>query len=721
MKNQSIRHPIRHPICHRERRKGAWRSSLSRLLRRSWLIAMTNVLLLSTNPVAAWSFSPIHHNLQIELEPSTGFARIEDTVHFKNSRGNCEPFYLHANLKLNPVPVGWQMKTSQGLLKIEFIKSSSTTCPETVTLNYSGILHDPSPGPDDSKDSSGFFFSGESYFYPQSKENLVTFEMRVSLPEPWQAVSQGKRLGDQLSGKRRIVSWKSSNPAEEIYLLGNKFHVYEAEHNGLNLYAFLLQKEDSLAGRYLETAKGYIGFYSRLIGPYPYEKFALVEDSRQTGYGMPSFTLMGSRIIRFPFILHSSYPHEILHNWWGNGVFSDLKQGNWSEGLTAYLADHLLLELQGMGAPYRFQGMMKFSNYVNEENDFSLRKFRYRDSMASQAIGYAKLLMVFHMLRTEVGDENFLKGLRKFYATYKYRHAGYEEMRQVFEKVSGRNLNGFFEQWIHRKGAPEIRLQQASYVAGKSRYDLGLTVEQGSPVFKLELPVAIWTSGTKVAEIHYVELDAERQDFNFRLSAEPVAVRLDPYNDVFRQLGAEEAPASLGQTYGAQTVTALLQEREKLSYWKFAQSVAKRVFTGDENAPEGSLWVFGRHHPMGKAFIEQLEKSGIILTERGVQIHDKSYIWSNHSFVFTLPRTDQRKGIMTWVIAGNAESVPGLMRKLPHYGKYGYLVFEGSAPDNREKGIWPSNPVGLQKVFKGGHPRLLPQQKPLVSFKPFPK
>jgi len=74
---------------------------------------------------------------------------------------------------------------------------------------------------------------------------------------------------------------------------------------------------------------------------------------------------------------------------------------------------------------------------------------------------------------------------------------------------------------------------------------------------------------------------------------------------------------------------------------------------------------------------------------------------------------------MTWVIAGNKESVPGLMRKLPHYGKYGYLVFEGSAPDNRGKGVWPSNPAGLEKIFKEEEPRFLSQQKSLVQFKPF--
>ena len=68
------------------------------------------------------------------------------------------------------------------------------------------------------------------------------------------------------------------------------------------------------------------------IGPYPYDKFALVENFWETGYGMPSFTLLGPEIIRFPFILHSSFPHEILHNWWGNSVFVDYAERQLDRG-----------------------------------------------------------------------------------------------------------------------------------------------------------------------------------------------------------------------------------------------------------------------------------------------------------------------------------------------------------------------------------------------------
>ena len=684
-------------------------------------------------PAESSSTSSIHHRLTIKLEPVTRFATIVDTVQFKPFRKNCESFSftLHAALKLSHhlLPAGWTMKTSvynniEGrLLKIDILKNDSTPCPETFSmeLGYSGVLLELSP--DETVGSGRFFIAGDSYFYPQFSEpsSLLRFEMQVSLPQPWHSMSQGQRFEGAVSQARNTVTWKSSKPSEEIYLIGDRYHIYEDEHNGLSLYAFLLDAEEKLAEKYLVTAKAYIDFYSKLIGPYPYEKFALVENSQQTGYGMPSFTLMGSRIIRFPFILNSSYPHEILHNWWGNGVFPDLKQGNWSEGLTAYLADHLLLELKGKGASYRFQEMMKFSNYVNEANDFPLSAFAYRDSMSSQAIGYAKLLMVFHMLRTQLGDANFIEGLQKFYTTFKYRYAGYADMEKVFEAVSGQNLSEFFEQWIHRKGAPEISLKESSYVAREGRYDLSVRVEQVSPRFKLRLPIAIWTLGSPVAEIYYVNLGRDRQTFNFNLTGEPLAVRLDPYNDVLRRLGAEESPASLSQTYGAQRVMATVSENEQSAYQPFAQAVAepKNILPAKTEYPDGGLWVFGHNHPLKKMLTAQLKQSGIEVEEGGIRIQGQTYPWENHSFVFTLNRIEPKQGTLTWVIADKEASIPGLIRKLPHYGKYGYLVFGGTAPDNRNKGIWPSNPIGLQKVFRKGHSLSLPEQKPLANFNPF--
>ena len=86
--------------------------------------------------------------------------------------------------------------------------------------------------------------------------------------------------------------------------------------------------------------------------------------------------------------------------------------------------------------------------------------------------------------------------------------------------------------------------------------------------------------------------------------------------------------------------------------------------------------------------------------------------------MFTLPRFDNEKGTLTWLIASSKDVIPGLIRKLPHYGKYGYLVFKGNGPENVVKGIWPSRPVKLQKIFSKGD-FSLPLQPPLVNFQLF--
>ena len=130
-----------------------------------------------------------------------------------------------------------------------------------------------------------------------------------------------------------------------MHLIAADFTEYSVQSDDVEVMAYLRTPDSNLATKYMDATERYLQLYEHMLGEYPYSKFALIENFWETGYGMPSFTLLGEQIIRFPFILESSYPHEILHNWWGNGVYLDYGSGNWSEGLTAYLADHLFREI----------------------------------------------------------------------------------------------------------------------------------------------------------------------------------------------------------------------------------------------------------------------------------------------------------------------------------------------------------------------------------------
>ncbi len=169
--------------------------------------------------------------------------------------------------------------------------------------------------------------------------------------------------------------------------------------------------------------------------------------------------LLGEKIIRFPWILYTSYPHELLHNWWGNSVYVDFEKGNWCEGLTAYMADHLLKEQAGQGADYRRTTLQKFTDYVNAENDFPVIEFRSRNNSAEEAIGYGKCLMFNHMLRKAMGDENFIKAYQSFYKDNIYKISTFDDIQESFQQFSENDLEPIFDQWLLRKGAPCLNYQ----------------------------------------------------------------------------------------------------------------------------------------------------------------------------------------------------------------------------------------------------------------------
>jgi hypothetical protein len=202
--------------------------------------------------------------------------------------------------------------------------------------------------------------------------------LEVQGPDGWQLVSPGSGSARDASGQAR---WRSTTPVDELHIVGGALTRYSRQAGAVSAEVFLRQPDAALAAKYLEATARNLEMYRTLIGPYPYEKFALVENFWETGYGMPSFTLLGSQIIRFPFILTSSYPHEILHNWWGNGVFVDYASGNWCEGLTAYLADHLYKEQQGQGAEYRRDTLKKYRDFVARCAGYSRSPNFFRDTV----------------------------------------------------------------------------------------------------------------------------------------------------------------------------------------------------------------------------------------------------------------------------------------------------------------------------------------------------
>ncbi|MFQ5902813.1 MAG: M20/M25/M40 family metallo-hydrolase, partial [Candidatus Binatia bacterium] len=565
----------------------------------------------------------------------------------------------------------------------------------------------------------GAYLAGSSFWYPIYGEGLVTFTLQVEVPSEWDAVSQGERTLHAREGDTTSVRWKLPVPQEEIFIVAGKFIQYTRPAGRVDAMVFLRTPDKDLADRYLDATARYIALYGKLIGPYPYGKFALVENFWETGFGMPSFALLGPKVIRFPFILHSSYPHEILHNWWGNSVFPDYTKGNWAEGLTAYLSDHLIREQRGNAVEYRQATLQKYADYVLSGRDFPLAQFRSRHSSSSEAVGYGKSLMFFHMLRMRLGDEAFVQGLQDFYGKNKFRLASFDDLRKSFEGASQEDLRSEFNQWVAQPGAPKINVSRAKVEPKGDSYVLTALLEQVQPggAYLLRIPVAVTMEGQDRAYQTVVITRKKRLELKVRVPARPLRLDVDPEFDLFRRLDRDEIPPALTGAFGAKRMLIILPSAATKNllqgYRELSESLRQSgpdevevtLDTEVERLPsDRAVTILGWENLFHSEIVSALSGHDVTINQRGVRIGHSEIRRKNHSVVLTARHPGNKDLSLIWIASDVPEALLGLGRKLPHYHKYSYLGFEGQEPVNVIKGRWPvlDSPMTVFVPLKDG-------------------
>ncbi|MEN8179923.1 MAG: M1 family aminopeptidase [Pseudomonadota bacterium] len=675
-----------------------------------WFILLIN---LAANTSYAASMV-IQHEIEVSLSPEKQTLKVKD--HIRLPENAPLEFKLHAGLDPRILTPGVLLTKIGAFTLGSPLQAYRVTLPEDVrdfTLEYGGkIAHQfrnrlESPGRSHQLLSgtiskNGVFLDAGVAWYPVFPDTLQNFQLTIDIPEDWLAVSQGAGPIEKRNQGKRTVIWRETHPQDDIYLIAAPFHFYSRKNQPVQAQVFLRKQDPALAKRYLDATEHYLSMYQELIGPYPYAKFALVENFWETGYGMPSFTLLGSRVIRLPFILHTSFPHEILHNWWGNGVYVDYPTGNWSEGLTAYLADHLLKEQQGKGINYRRSALQRFGDFVRSENDFPLTDFRSRHTTASQSVGYDKSLMLFHMLRRKLGDEQFIAGLQRFFKDNRFKTAGFTELQDAFEIVSSADLKDFFQQWTQRSGAPVLAVSDLKVEPRTKGFQLtgSLHQTQDSAPFQLDVPIIVYTEDSEQPIKQLLSIQSKTQEFSIDLPSRPLRLDIDPWFDLFRQLHVDEAPPTFGKLFGAEKILFVIpsdvSESQFEAYKRMAAQWSKgypdvsTVLDSDlELLPaEGNIWLLGWENRLLENLLKEYSIPQFAQQQGRFELAGESYQKNQDSLVFVNQGNESSDQIVGVIASHSAKAINGLTRKIPHYGKYSYLVFSGETPNNRLKGQW---------------------------------
>jgi aminopeptidase N len=643
----------------------------------------------------------IHHQLNVSLNPAENSISVSDIVQLPAGTVSTE-FSLRNGLTVEAVGAELTPLIESGTGRLRHYRINRLPADGKVQLSYAGkIISEKTVGPfampESVLDAENVYLDAGSAWLPVFRNlPLYTFSLHVEAQQNWQIISQGKRI--DVSGG---YTFDMPQPQDDIYLIGGPYRRYSKVYDGIEIVVYLSEADAELAADYLKTSAHYISLYSDWIGRYPYAKFAVVENRWQTGYGMPSFTLLGSRVIRLPFILNTSLPHEILHNWWGNGVYIDFSRGNWSEGLTAYMSDHFNSEQQGKGREYRRKALERYANFAAKQSDFALAEFRSRHDEASQAIGYSKALMLFHMIRKQSGDNVFNSNIRQFWQRYKFRYANFVDLiQQLYTDSAAGNdkrVERFIDQWLIRTGAPEISLDNVSVDKKDDGFLLSIEVsqQQQGPVYELQLPIEISLQGETNKYRENILLTEKNNRIIFTFDKQPVALTLDPDYDVFRLLNTNERPATLGRLFGAKKQLLVMPAdatTEQLSAWRQLAAAWSRRYNNVElvfddaikTIPEGTaLWLLGWNNRLLKdrqkyltstsemssqdAFSQAL--TGTTATIDGKLLHADEY-------AVILLDADNRRTPLGFIGAQDPGTIAAIAGKLPHYSTYGTLVFQ---------------------------------------------
>ncbi|MBL8407952.1 MAG: M1 family peptidase [Candidatus Accumulibacter sp.] len=543
--------------------------------------------------------------------------------------------------------------------------------------------------------ADGSFLPAGSGWYPQPQAALFAYRVRLSVPGEQRALVAGRLFEERLpvrAGERYQAEFEFSQATGGIDLMAGPWRIRErlvarGRAPALRLRTYFpadLDSEPGLAAGYLTDSERYIARYSSLIGAYPYDAFSIVASPLPTGFGMPTLTYLGVDVLRLPFIRASSLGHEILHNWWGNGVYVDAQSGNWSEGLTTFLADYAYSEERSAAAARDMRlGWLRDAAALPATGQPALGDFRSRQHGAEAAIGYGKAAMLFLMLRDRIGEAAFRQGLRDFWQAQRFQQASWDDLCRAFERSSGAELRAFFAQWLSSRQLPEVAVVSAVVSGHAAGYRLHLTLRQEQPPLALRLPVEIATGERRV--VRWVAFDKVRAVAEIDLDFRPEQLRLDPEARLWRRLEVSERPPILRRWIGALKPRSIVlggdvafRDAARVVVGQFFERPATPLGLSEMKAAlaaDESVMLIGTPSEVDAALLasglpkpsDALEKNG----ERG-----SARVW-----------TVERVPLLA-VVATDAAALRALARPLPHYGGQSWLLFDGGRVIAR--GLWPT-------------------------------
>ncbi|MDR9402400.1 MAG: M1 family aminopeptidase, partial [Halothece sp. Uz-M2-17] len=369
---------------------------------------------------------------------------------------------------------------------------------------------------------------------------LATSEIRVEVPKPYVAVSNGELVATEEKGENSVYHWRQNqvHPTYLMTLAVGDFAKIEDSWQDIPVEYYVEKGREADAKRTMGKTPQMIEFFSKQFGyAYPYPKYAqvCVADFIFGGMENTSTTLLTDRCLLDDRAIldkqrsETLVAHELAHQWFGDLLVIKHWSHAWiKEGMASYSevlwTDH---EYSKDDAAYYI--LNEARSYLSEDSS------RYRRPIVTnvyrEAIElydrhlYEKGACVYHMIRGELGEEAFTQAIHNFVQKNAHRTVETVDLLRAIDEVTGKNLSPLFDQYVFRGGHPDFKVSY-SWDAQDQLAKLTVTQTQGktdkdvteNELFDLKIPVGFgYISDEGEVCFETVSLHLHEKEHNFYL------------------------------------------------------------------------------------------------------------------------------------------------------------------------------------------------------------
>ncbi len=412
---------------------------------------------------------------------------------------------------------------------------------------------------------SGLYFRTPAMGYPESDTHLWTqgephgarhwfpcfdypnerssTEIICRVPSDMTVLGNGEKVEErEIKDGLKSVRWIQSKP-HVIYLVclvAGKLERIQSVYRDIELGFYT---QPSLAeyapNSFVDTADVMACFEKEIGIPFPWFKYDQVTCADFVAGGMENTTLttltQGTIFSKKTENLKTSrrlVAHELAHQWFGDYVTCKDWSHLWlNEGFATYYTH--LYEGHRFGPDAMRYGLWRDARssifprvddtkpIVYNEYGNPMEQFDYR--------AYPKGSWVLHMLRSQLGEDLYRKSIKSYLETHALGSVTSEDLRQTFERFSGRPLDRFFDQWVYHARHPQLKI---AYQWMANEKLAKVTIEQTQKIdddgMKFEFPTTLRFVVKDQAVDHPIEVKEKKETFYVPLDGRPKVVRFDP-------------------------------------------------------------------------------------------------------------------------------------------------------------------------------------------------